>query len=191
MHAGTKKKSKYYRYYTCSNKRLNGAHACPSPSIPAAEIESLVTEQLFSIGTDPNLQEMVYRQLVDSLEHKKSELAQHQKTAKQQLSRIDKELDSSRKLEAPLSLIRHLEDKRKEALNLLENASASDMAYTPPAKQEIAGILCDMKGLWPSFNAGEKYALIKTLINEVEYDAVEGNITLHFNDDALIPGGVK
>ena len=60
-----------------------------------------------------------------------------------------------------------------------------------PSKGEIVEILRDMQALWPSFNTGERCAFVKTLIHQVDYDAVGGNITLHFNDEGFIPGANK
>jgi len=186
VHTGTKKKSKYYRYYSCANKRLNGAHACPSPSIPAGEIENLVSEQLLSIGTNPELQEMVHRQLVEAIGAKQAVANQTKKTAIQQLNRITKELDSSRNFGASESLILHLEQKRQEAEKLLEKAEKDVECHTP-SKKEIVAALRDMQSLWPSFNTGEKCAFVRTLVRQVEYDAIEGSITLHFHDEGFTP----
>ena len=186
IHTGTKKKSKYYRYYTCSNKRLNGAHACPSPSIPAGEIENLVTEQLLSIGTNPGLQELVHSQLVEAIDAKQAAASQTRKTATQQLNRITKELASSRNFGASESLILHLEQKHQEAENALENAE-KESTWRKPSKDEVVAVVRDMAGLWPTFSTGEKCAFVKTLIQQVEYDAVEGSITLHFNDEGFVP----
>jgi site-specific DNA recombinase len=177
-----------YRYYTCSHKRDLGADTCPSPSIPAGEIELLVTEQLMSIGTNPELQEMVCRQLAEAVDQKRSDLIQRRKTAKQQLDRIHRELASSREFDAPLSLIRHLESKRQEAENILAAIRCSEDMHVP-SRGEIVEILRDMQALWPSFNTGERCAFVKTLIHQVDYDTVGGNITLHFNDAGFLPAG--
>ena len=190
VHTYTRKKNRMYRYYTCSHKRDHGADTCPSPSIPAGEIENLVVEQLLSIGTTPELQEIVCRQLADAVDQKRSDLIQRQKTAKQQLDRIHRELASSREFDAPLSLIRHLESKRDEAESMLEMIRCSEEMHVP-SRGEIVEILRDMQALWPSFNTGEQCAFVKTLIHQVDYDAVGGNITLHFNDEGFIPGANK
>ncbi len=186
VHTGSKKKSKYYRYYTCSTKRLNGAHTCPSPSIPAGEIESLVTEQLMSIGSNPKLQEMVYSQLAEAMNAKQVASAQTKTTASQQLKRITKELVSSRKFGASEPLTLHLEQKQQEAEKALENAE-KESNWHKPSKEEIITAVRDMAGLWPTFSEGEKCAFVKTLLRQVEYDTIEGSITLHFNDEGFIP----
>src|SRR5207247_2779395 len=48
----TKNGIKRYRYYTCSGAQRNGWHTCPSPSLPAAEIERFVLEQLQAVAQD-------------------------------------------------------------------------------------------------------------------------------------------
>ena len=40
------KGAKRYRYYTCTNAQSRGWDACPSKSVPAAEIERLVLERV-------------------------------------------------------------------------------------------------------------------------------------------------
>src|SRR5262249_47181800 len=46
--ANATRRSNRYRYYTCSGAQRRGRDACPTPSLPAAEIESFVLEQLQS-----------------------------------------------------------------------------------------------------------------------------------------------
>jgi len=47
--------SKRYRYYVCQNAQSRGWHNCPSPSVPAPELERFVVEQVKAIGKDTNL----------------------------------------------------------------------------------------------------------------------------------------
>ena len=44
--AHTKRGSRRYRYYTCTNAQKRGWQACPSRSIPAAEMDKVVLEQI-------------------------------------------------------------------------------------------------------------------------------------------------
>ena len=190
VHTYTRKKNRMYRYYTCGHKRDHGADTCPSVPIPAGEIESLVVDQLFSIGTNPELQEMVCRQLNEAIEQKRIDLVQRRKTTRQQLDRIHRELASSREFDALPSLIHHLESKQREAENLLERIDAEETLRAPSGR-EIAEILNDMRSLWPSFNEGERCAFVRTMVSQVDYDAVDGNITLHFNDAGFLPDAAR
>ncbi len=51
----TRKGSQRYRYYTCSGAQKRGWQTCPSKSIPAAQIEQLVVEQIQQLGRDPQV----------------------------------------------------------------------------------------------------------------------------------------
>jgi hypothetical protein len=42
----TTKGSRRYRYYVCSQAQKRGWKTCPAPSVPAGEVERLVTEQI-------------------------------------------------------------------------------------------------------------------------------------------------
>jgi site-specific DNA recombinase len=49
----TKKDSRLYRYYVCTAAQKKGWDACPSKSIPAAEIERVVVDRIRAVGRDP------------------------------------------------------------------------------------------------------------------------------------------
>ena len=50
-----KKPGKRYSYYACINGQKRGRAACPAPSVPAAQVEAFVTEQVRRVGGDPAL----------------------------------------------------------------------------------------------------------------------------------------
>jgi site-specific DNA recombinase len=49
----TKHGSRRYRYYLCTEAQKRGRHTCPAPSLPAAEIERFVLDQLQALGHQP------------------------------------------------------------------------------------------------------------------------------------------
>ncbi|MFN9415903.1 MAG: recombinase family protein, partial [Pirellula sp.] len=54
-HSYTKKGSTLYRYYVCHKAQKQGWACCPSPSLPAAEIEDFVIDQIRRVGQDPGV----------------------------------------------------------------------------------------------------------------------------------------
>jgi site-specific DNA recombinase len=54
-HTYSSKGAKRYRYYVCLNAQKRGWDTCQSKSVPAAEIEQFVVEQIRAIGTDPTV----------------------------------------------------------------------------------------------------------------------------------------
>ncbi len=55
----SKRGPKIYSYYTCARSRDHGADTCPIHSLPAADLERLVVEEIAAICRDPSLTEAV------------------------------------------------------------------------------------------------------------------------------------
>ena len=55
VHTATRRGSVAYRYYTCCNAIKKGRERCPTGSLPAAEIERAVVDQIRCIGRDAGL----------------------------------------------------------------------------------------------------------------------------------------
>lgn len=49
--------SKRYRYYVCVKAQKRGWDTCPAPSLPAAELEQFIVDQIRAIGQDDGLTE--------------------------------------------------------------------------------------------------------------------------------------
>ncbi len=62
LHTFTTRGNTRYRYYTCTNAVKRGRRVCPTASLPAAEIERAVVEQIRGIGDDPELLNETLRQ---------------------------------------------------------------------------------------------------------------------------------
>ena len=52
-HSYASKGNRRYRYYVCQRAQKRGWQICPSPSVPAGEIERFVVDQIKAIGRDP------------------------------------------------------------------------------------------------------------------------------------------
>lgn len=55
VHHYSQKGNKRYQYYCCLSAQKRGWDTCPSPSLPAGEIEKFVIDQIRHIGQDPIL----------------------------------------------------------------------------------------------------------------------------------------
>ncbi len=72
-HAYTRRGSRVYRYYVCNRASKEGWDTCPAPSLPAAEVERFVVEEIARIGGDKNLRAEI--------------IAQHEQQRKEELAR--------------------------------------------------------------------------------------------------------
>ena len=81
-----------YRYYTCVTAQKRGWHTCPSKSIPAAEIEALVVEQVKEVGRDPALLHSVLEQARQQGQEQTAELEAEGHALEHDLARWQGEL---------------------------------------------------------------------------------------------------
>ena len=54
-HSFTSRGHRQYRYYVCQRAQTHGWQECPSPSIPAGEIERFVVDEVKCVGRDPQV----------------------------------------------------------------------------------------------------------------------------------------
>ncbi|MCO6458904.1 MAG: recombinase family protein [Pirellulaceae bacterium] len=87
-HTYTSKGNRRYRYYVCGTAQQRGWSECPSPSVPAGEIERFVVEQIKCIGRDPAVLAETVRQVRGQTEEGIERLY-HERTALQQQLRND------------------------------------------------------------------------------------------------------
>src|SRR5262249_52207308 len=81
-----KQRTRRYRYYTCTAAQKRGWQACPSKSIPAAQIEQFVVEQIRCIGRDLGLLREVLAQARQQDAARTAELEAEQRGLEQDLS---------------------------------------------------------------------------------------------------------
>jgi site-specific DNA recombinase len=92
VHTFTRKDEKQYRYYTCTNVIKNGRGKCPSPNLPAGEIEQAVIEQIRAIGADVEIQNQVAAQMREGQTKRLDELQTNRRQLERQLSRDHAEI---------------------------------------------------------------------------------------------------
>jgi len=63
VHSTTSKNSRRYRYYICSGAQKRGHASCPSPSIPADQIEAFVVGEIKTIASDHELIAEIYERI--------------------------------------------------------------------------------------------------------------------------------
>jgi site-specific DNA recombinase len=83
VHNVSRRKSIVYRYYTCVRAIKRGRSTCKHPSLPAAEIEKAVIDQIRIIADDEGLRNEIVRQAEASVNMQKAEFEIQQ----QQLTR--------------------------------------------------------------------------------------------------------
>ena len=183
---------KRYRYYVCMKAQKQGWDACPSPSLPAPELERFVIEQIRGMGKDA----AVLDEIVGGAQAK----------AKERIEALGRELGAARaeaaKLNARVAEVapRAAVDSRatdelaglQDGMRLAEQQITDINEQIIKARQrmldgdELAGAVEAFDPLWETLKPGEQTRLIRLLVERVEYDGTDETISVTFH-----PTGIK
>ena len=188
-HTYSSKGNRQYRYYVCLRAQKRGWQECPSPSIPAGEIERFVVDQIKGIGRDPLvIRETVAqarRQAEDQIARLRAErvgLVARLRSDHAELGRLaaDARLGDPRLADAN-DRIREAERRVTEIDDELATLDGELVDET-----EAAAALADFNTLWDCLAPREQARVIELLIERVAYDGSAGKIAITFQ-----PAGIK
>lgn len=187
-HSYTAKGSRQYRYYVCHRAQQNGWQVCPSPSIPAGEVERFVMEQIKCIGRDPLvIQETLaqaHRQADDQIERLTAERARLVARLRDDHAALGR-LATARVDDAHLvdahDRIREAERRVTEIDHELATLGG-DLVD----EAEVAAGLAEFDSVWDCLAPREQARVIELLVEQVAYDGQAGRISITFR-----PTGIK
>lgn len=84
--------TKRYRYYVCLRAQKRGWSECPTKSVPAAEMERFVLEQIKAIGKDPSVLSETLKQMQSQKKTRLTELQKEERAIEGELVRSNEEL---------------------------------------------------------------------------------------------------
>jgi len=191
VHNFTGRGGKRYRYYTCTHAIKNGRKKCPSGSLPAAEIERVVVDQIRCIADDPALRDEVLQQAREKLDAELDELATERRRVEKELAwhhaEILKLAVDGEARSATTARIADLHDhvaRGETRLAELRNETAEherERLYP----EDIEAAFADFDSIWESLTPREQAQLIALLVARVEFDAAESTIEVSFHPSAI------
>ena len=186
-HTFTTRRNRRYRYYTCSRVVRRGRRACPTPSLPAAEVERVVVEEVRRVAQDPGLVAQTAQQVQAQTEAVLRRLEDERRAVERVVERCHTEL---RRLAAVGSLappaaarVAELNDRIRDA----EQRLAAIAAETAEARaravrdRDVAAALADFDGLWEELSPRERVRVVHLLVGRVEFDAGQSTIEVSFH----------
>jgi site-specific DNA recombinase len=192
VHSFTGRASKMYRYYTCTQAIKRGRKSCPTKSLPAAEIERVVVDQIFAIADDAALRDEVWRQAKQHLEAESAELSTERRGLEKELARHHAELCTVAVDGAPKGALTariadlhdHVARIETRLAELQLEAERRQGEQLAPADIEAA--FADFRTVWDSLSPREQARLVALLVARVEFDVEESAIEITFH-----PAGIK
>ena len=189
------KGARRYRYYTCVAAQKRGWHTCPSKSIPAAEIEALVVEQVQEVGRDPALLRSVLEQARQQGAGQTAELEAEGRALEHDLGRWQGELhllsgqlrpgeDNGAlvarlaELQERVALVAGRVQKVREQIRAVHDGLLDE--------GQAAAALALFDPLWQGLAPGEQARVLGLLVQRVDYDGARGKVSITFH-----PAGIQ
>ena len=199
VHHYTQKGDRRYAYYVCVRQQKEGAKACPGSRVAAGELEAFVVEQLRTVGRDPKLLEATLEADRRNRETRRPELEAEVRRLATQKGRLEGErknvVDA---VAAGNGTASHVLIERIAELDQEIDVVASGLG---DAHGELAGLklgvldadelrqaLEDLEPIWTELFPKERARILALLLEQVEFDAAEGEVAITFRPGA--PRGI-
>jgi site-specific DNA recombinase len=191
----TREGTKRYRYYVCSSAQKRGWHTCPSKSVPAAQIEQLVVNQIKGIGQDRALLQQVLEQARQQDAARAGELDAERAGLEKDLAGWHWEIrDLSGRLRpgedngAVIGRLAELQERvgtvEVRVRKLREQIHA--IHHQLLEEDEAALALSIFDPVWGSLTPHEQVRAVQLLVERVDYDGSKGKVSITFR-----PTGIK
>lgn len=186
-HTYTTKGPRQYRYYVCQRAQKQGWQKCPSPSIPAREIEQFVVEQIKGIGLDPAVISETTSQArrqtqnrIASLARERSGLESQLRNDQAELSHVAVGCPGDARLLQLHERIRKAECRMKE---IEDELAALDRNLT--RHSDVAAALTDFDAVWERLTPREQSRIVELVVDRVIYDGAGGNVSITFRQSGI------
>jgi len=176
VHTYAKKGNRLYRYYACNTRMKQGRDACPTPNLPAQEIEDFVVEQIRKLAKDPELVRQVIaeaskqqRALIPKLESERKRLSKDKQAKGEEIRRLVDAMAAGKRSSAIAerlteleAVVARIEGRVREIDTQL--ASLADQAIDP---EDVARKLAEFDGVWGVMHSAEQAQLIQSMISSI------------------------
>jgi site-specific DNA recombinase len=191
VHTFTSRGQRRYRYYTCTHAIHGGRHKCPSGSLPAAEIEQVVVEQIRCIGKDPSLRDDVFQQAQAHIDGEVDELKTQQKQLQRELNwhhaeirklAVDSQADSATtaRIADLHEEIARVEGRLADLRTQIEDAASGRLE-----QNDVDAAFADFDNVWSTLSPREQADVLSLLIASVEFDSEAGTISVSFHNAGI------
>jgi site-specific DNA recombinase len=184
--------TKRYRYYVCQNAQSRGWHTCPSPSVPAPELEQFVVAQIKAVGKDA---ELVAETLAESRRQREElmgKLQVEQRMLERELHRYNYELRELVALGKSNGLTTDRMADVQDRMKVAEQRATDVREQMVALSREMVnarevGEACSLfDPMWETLPSREQARILHLMIERIDYDGVNGTVSITFH-----PNGIK
>ncbi len=184
------KGNKRYRYYVCTHAQKLGWDSCPSKSIPAAEIERFVVEQIRQVAQQPAVVRATLAQVQAQSQQQLGALAGEQRLVEQDLTHWQRELhEVATTASATSQATARLADLQERIASAERRRSELDdqigaLARRQFRDEDVAATIMKFDPIWQALTPREQTRLVELLVSQVRYDGRHGKVSITFREEA-------
>ena len=187
-HSYSQHRQKRYRYYVCTNAQKRGWAVCPAPSLPAAEIERFVVEQIRAVGEDPTLLEETLAAARRTARESVRQLETERKALLKQYRRDQAEIQRLVGVPSAVARLAELQDTARIATRRITEIDDEIMALSRelPDDDEVEIAMRQFDPVWENLHPGEQQRLVRLLVQQVKWDGENSDVSITFR-----PAGIR
>lgn len=180
-----------HRYYRCVHAIKNGRDACSSGTLPAAEIERVVVEEVRGLARDPVLFSQVLADAQATIDGELAVLRRERDELRQTIARDHKALQRlATSSQEATGITRQIADVNDRLATAERRLPELDVKIAELRKQiitphEARTLFADFDSLWKSLIPREQARLLKLLIATVEYDGKAATVSVTFRPTSI------
>ena len=180
-----------YRYYVCQTAQKKGWSACPYPSLPAGELERFVIDRIKETARDPQLLADVIRRAGDHLRRQVEELKLQRQRRENHARRINESICELTKTPYAPGVADELADLQEDLVKIEKavvviNRKIVELEQRMVGEDELTGAFEAFDPMWDQLRPAEKTRLIHLLVQCIEYDGANEQISITYH-----PGGLR
>ncbi|MBU0641287.1 MAG: recombinase zinc beta ribbon domain-containing protein, partial [Planctomycetes bacterium] len=190
-HTFTTRGNRRYRYYTCTNAAKRGRAACPTRSLPAAEVERAVVDQIRCIGEDPEVLRDTLAEVRNRADSTIERLAGERREIERALARLHADIrrtaaENGAAVTAPR--IAELNERVRDAeVRVAEiDAKLAELREELVDEADVDAAFAVFDNVWEALSPREQARVLRLLIARVDYDADDSSIEVTF-----LPTGIR
>ena len=178
--------TKVYRYYVCNHAMKAGWGKCSSPSLPAAEIEAFVVQEISRIGSDPALQDEVIRQHEAQRQAERACALETKRKLEIEAKRIASNIQQAAAASDAntLAVLNQRETENQAAL-VRVGIELEDLEQAAIRSVELRQALEAFNETWDAQHLHDRMRLLNLLIERVAYDGESGEIAITFRPNGI------
>ncbi len=189
-HTFTSKRSKRYRYYTCTRAIKSGRRNCPSGSLPALDTEETVIDQFRELVSSPVLREEVLKQSQQAASVEADAMKKEREQLKRQVHahhNAIRKLAVGEKAGEGTAAIAELHDRIADADKRLTDLDEQIQEWQKEqlTQDNVEATFVNFDDFWITLSPREQAFALGCVIERIEFDAFDSSLSMEFHSEAI------